>query len=121
MKVIDIDSWVRKDNYHFYRGIDNPLFQICANVVITHLFPLIKQNKLSFYQVMIYFVMEAVNSVKELKTRIQGDQVVEYSMVHGAPVIQGYDEQVRYCMLEHKGCLREVLEAAEPVILREKR
>lgn len=118
MQVIDIDTWVRKDNYHFYKGFDNPLFQLCAEVDITKLLPLVKKKDYSFYQVMIFFTMKAVNSVKEFKTRIQSDRVVQHNSVHAAPVFLGYDEQVRYCMLEDRESLTDFLQDSAPVVER---
>ena len=44
MKFIDIENWNRKDHYNYFKQLNYPHFNICANLDITKFYRYIKEN-----------------------------------------------------------------------------
>lgn len=65
--LIDINSWPRKFYFeHYYKQV-KCTFSFVANVDITTLLQVGKQNNLKLYPLMLYIISRAVNEVKELR------------------------------------------------------
>lgn len=82
MKIIDLENWERKEHYHFFKGMDYPHFNICANLDITRFYEDIKEKNLPFFISFLYAATRAANRIPEFRRRIRGYQVVEHAMVH---------------------------------------
>lgn len=82
MKVIDIDSWNRKEHFEFFSKMASPYFGFTTEVDCTKAYDDAKEKGHSFFSVYLYKSMVAVNSVEELKLRIVGHQVILYDEVH---------------------------------------
>ncbi len=82
MKVIDIESWNRKEHFEFFSKMASPYFGFTTEVDCTKAYDDARENGRSFFAVYLYKSMVAVNTVDELKLRIVGDQVVLYDEVH---------------------------------------
>jgi len=82
MKTINLDKWPRRKHYEMYRNFDFPHFSVTANVDITDLYRKVKQEKLSFFATMLYYVINSLNQIPEFRYRIRGEEVVEHDLVH---------------------------------------
>lgn len=95
MKVIDLANWERKEHYLFFKGMDYPHFNICANLDITRFYQEIKEKKLPFFISFLYAATWAANRIPQFRQRIRGDQVVEYEIVH--PSFTAMTEKEVFC------------------------
>ncbi|GEN74552.1 chloramphenicol acetyltransferase [Chryseobacterium hagamense] len=82
MKVINIESWNRKEHFEFFSKMASPYFGFTTEVDCTKAYDDAKEKGHSFFAVYLYKSMVAVNTVDELKLRIVGDQVILYDEVH---------------------------------------
>ncbi len=82
MKVLDIETWKRRQHFEFFRKLDMPHFSLCANVDITALHRLVKQHRLPFFKSVLYLVMRCANDIPEFRYRIRKEQVIEHDRVH---------------------------------------
>jgi chloramphenicol O-acetyltransferase type A len=82
MKVLDIESWNRKEHFEFFSKMASPYFGFTTEVDCTKAYDDAKEKGHSFFAVYLYKSMVAVNTVDELKLRIVGDQVILYDEVH---------------------------------------
>ena len=82
MRKIDLETWPRREHYHFLSTFDYPHFNLCANVDITAFYPAVKQRGVSITVALVYVLARAANEVPEFRCRIHGDEVVEYEVVH---------------------------------------
>lgn len=82
MKIIDLNTWERSTHYQFFRRMDYPHYNICANIDITHFLQAIQEKGLPFYYAMIFAAARAVNEVEALRYRIRGDQVILHDAIH---------------------------------------
>jgi chloramphenicol O-acetyltransferase type A len=103
MKYLDIETWERKEQYKLFHSMDYPHINICANVDITTLLTKVKENKLSFYNSMIYITCKTANSIKEFRYRIRGEKVVIHDSVHPSFTYlkNKTDEVFNFCIIEY--------------------
>ena len=84
MKTIDIETWPRAAHYQFFKRMDYPHYNICANIDITNFLKKTKSKGLPFYYSMTFAVMSVLNTMDEFKYRIRGENVVLHDVVHPA-------------------------------------
>jgi chloramphenicol O-acetyltransferase type A len=92
MRVIDQETWLRKDHYRLYSGFEFPHVGICVQVDITELWARRAEVGASPTVTLVYVLTKAANRVPELRQRIRGDQVVEHQVVHPSVAVLGGDE-----------------------------
>lgn len=91
MKIIDIESWKRKEHYAFFSKMKSPFFGIVAKVDATACYRYAKENKESFFAHYLHKSMVAVNGVPELKYRIVGQDVVQFDTLDAGSTIARQD------------------------------
>ncbi len=82
MKVIDIESWNRKEHFEFFSKMKSPYFGFTTEVDCTKAYEKAKENGISFFAYYLYKSMVAINSVDELKLRIVDGEVIQFDEVH---------------------------------------
>ena len=82
MKEIEFEHPHRKKHFDFFRQMDQPHFNITANVDITAFLNHQKAKKLPFTASVVYTIARTGNSIPEFRQRIRGDKVVEHERVH---------------------------------------
>lgn len=76
MQSINFDTWKRKNHYKFFEKVDNPQFNICANIDVTNFLKFVKENKLSFYYSMIYASTYVMNEIQDFRYKIRDGEVI---------------------------------------------
>ncbi|MCU7616598.1 chloramphenicol acetyltransferase [Chryseobacterium sp. PBS4-4] len=87
MKVIDIESWNRKEHFEFFSKMKSPYFGFTTEVECTKAYDDAKEKGISFFAYYLHKSMVAVNSVDELKLRMVDDQIILFDEVHGGSTI----------------------------------
>lgn len=113
MKIINIDTWKRKRHYNFFKQMDCPHYNVCANLDITKFYKYIKENNLSFNLCTIFAVVKTANSIEEFRQRIRDGVVVEHDTVKGAITVMGDDELFGFCKLDYYDDYQSFRENAE--------
>ncbi len=94
---LDLDTWNRREHFAFYRGYDNPYFNICAPVDVTRLLERCRsEGGPSFFLASLWASLTAVNEIEELRYRIRGDDVVVHEIVHGGSTVLVPDGTFRF-------------------------
>lgn len=99
-KIIDKESWSRTDHYNFYRKFDNSCFNVCVSVKAQKLYGFSKERGESFFQLCLFSILRAANSIPQLKQRTLGDEVIEYNEIKVMTPIMTKDEGFRQIMCE---------------------
>ena len=81
MKTITFNDPHRKKHFDFFRKMDQPHFNLVANVDITSFLNHIKTRQLPFTVPMVYLLSRAANESKAFRWRIRGEEVVEHPSV----------------------------------------
>lgn len=93
MHVLDLDRWERREHFRFFRGYDNPFFNLCANVDVATLSERCNDpDGLSFFAASLYLSLRSANEIEPFRYRIQGDQVIVHDTLHGGCTILREDE-----------------------------
>jgi len=96
-KVIDLDTYLRKDHYLHFRNMNDPFITMSVNLDITKYYENYKKNRYPFFLYIQYAVIEAANSVKELRQRIKDNQIIEYEYCGSSYTVAREDGTYRYC------------------------
>ncbi|MCG2611853.1 chloramphenicol acetyltransferase [Flavobacterium sp. SM15] len=87
MRIIDVESWNRKEHFEFFTKMDSPYFGIVTEVECTHAYTKAKELKQSFFATYMHKSMMAVNQTEEFKYRIVDNQVVVFDVIHAGTTI----------------------------------
>ena len=87
MRELDIESWNRKEHFHFFNQFVDPYFGVTVDFDVTEAFEYANKNQVSFFAVYLFSCMKAVNSVENFKYRIHEDKVVVHNIIHASPTI----------------------------------
>ncbi|XLS27698.1 CatA-like O-acetyltransferase [Flavobacteriaceae bacterium M23B6Z8] len=75
-QLFDIESWKRKEHFHFFKDFEEPFFGITFDADVTYLYEHCKKEKISIYAGYLYAILKAVNHIKEFRLRIKEDNTV---------------------------------------------
>lgn len=81
MKTITFQDSHRRKHFDFFRRMDQPHFNIVANVDITTFLATLQTGQLSFTTAMVHILARAANEIPVFRWRIRGDEVVEHASV----------------------------------------
>lgn len=81
-QYIDIATWERRENYHFFRNFVNPTVSITSEVACGGAKARAKEAQQSFFLHYLYAILRAANVVREFRFRHDGEgKVVCYDKV----------------------------------------
>ena len=87
MKIIDIETWNRKEHFEFFSKMTSPYFGITTEVDCTKAYINAKENGHSFFAHYLHKSMIAANSVEELRLRIIDRQVVLFERINAGATV----------------------------------
>ena len=99
-KQLDLNSWYRKDHFHFFRQFGEPFFGVCVQVDVTRAYAYAKEKNCSFFLYYLYASLQAANECLPFKYRIQDDQVWEFDQVHASPTINRPDGSFGFAYMD---------------------
>jgi len=92
-RPLDLDRWKRRQHFEFYRGYEQPFFNLCAEVDVSALAEACAApGGPSFFIATLYLSLAAANEVEELRYRLAGDGVVVHEVIHGGSTVLRPDE-----------------------------
>ncbi|MGV8980996.1 CatA-like O-acetyltransferase [Clostridium sp.] len=109
MKFVDMENWERKKHYNYFKQLDYPHFNICANIDITKFYSYIKKEEKPFFISMLYVVTKTANSIKEFRYRIRDDKVIEHESINPAFTVMNSNEVFGFCTVEFKDEFKEFM------------
>lgn len=76
-KVIDYESWPRREMFEFFASANQPFYNLAYRLDVTNVYNFAKKNSVSFYLTLTYLVTKAINSVEAFRyARIDGQIVL---------------------------------------------
>jgi chloramphenicol O-acetyltransferase type A len=101
MRVIDMQTWSRREHFHKFHAFDQPHFGLCAPVDLTAFYPAFKQRGVSFTVAIVYVLARAANAIPEFRYRIRGETVVEHEVVHPSTTILAGEDLFSFCTIDY--------------------
>lgn len=86
-RVIDPQSWARREYFEHYNGMDNPYFSLTAETDVTRIYDRTKAENDWFYVRYLHAILRAVNDIGELRYRIERGRVVQFDRIHISPTV----------------------------------
>lgn len=81
-KLIDLETWDRKDHFLFYGKFKEPYHGVVVDVDVTRLYEYCKTVNESFFIAYLHAAIKAVNQTEALRYRIVDGQVYLYETSH---------------------------------------
>ena len=75
MKLVDMESWPRREIFDFFSGTDRPFYSLSFRMDVAPAHRFAKQRGLSFFHCMTWLVTKAVNSVEAFRYSIEDGKV----------------------------------------------
>lgn len=98
---LDTESWSRRQQFHFFKGYDQPFFNVCANLDVTDLLRLCRSRKGSpFSFAYLYLALRAANELEPFRYRLRGDRVLVHDRIGLGTTILMDGERFAFCYFE---------------------
>ena len=97
---LDLENWPRKAAYEFFRDFEDPFFNFTSSIDVTRFYRFCKGSGLSISLSILYYVLVAVNDIREFRIRIVDGKLVEFDRIHGTQTILNDDETFSFAYFE---------------------
>lgn len=111
-KIIDIETWNRKEQFQLFRECVDPVYGITAYVECTEGYKYAKSIKASFFLYYLHASLKAVNSIENLRMRFEHEEVVLFDKVDGSSTIGREDGTFGFSIFEYCDDFHEFNEKA---------
>lgn len=80
---LDLERWPRRAAFEFFRGYDNPYFNVCAPLDAGPLVELSRSGRgVSFSLASLYLALRAANEHEPFRWRLSGGRVLVHEVIH---------------------------------------
>lgn len=100
-QILDIDTWSRKDHFHFFKSFEEPFFGIAAEVDVTQAYQLAKKEGFSFFLWYLHGSLKAANLIESFRYRIEDESVMVYDKINASPTINRPDGTFGFSYMEY--------------------
>jgi chloramphenicol O-acetyltransferase type A len=113
LKVIDLNTWHRKQLFEHFSKLDDPYFGVTIPFDVTNAYAFSRENQVSFFGRYLHDCMKAINSIEHFKYRIENDKVVEYDTIHASATIMRDDKTFGFSFITYHENLNIFLDHLE--------
>lgn len=113
MKIIDLNTWNRKQHFNHFNALVDPYFSVIIPFNVTKAYAYSKVNKISFFGKYLHDCMDAINSVENLKYRIENNEVVVYDIINASATIMRENKTFGFSFIEYNENLEVFLNNLE--------
>lgn len=99
--IIDLNNWSRKEHYGFFGSMDDPFFGLTAKADFSKSYNEATRDGASFFLYSLHGILKALNSVEELRLRIDDGKVVLYDAIGASPTIAREDGSFGFGYFEY--------------------
>ncbi len=99
---LDTESWVRREQFRFFKDYDQPFFNVCVQMDVTEVLRLARSREgLPFLLVYHYLALRAANAVEPFRYRLRGDRVLVHDRIDMGTTILIDGERFAFCYFEN--------------------
>jgi chloramphenicol O-acetyltransferase len=120
MRIINQETWPRKDHFQIYNGMEFPHIGICVPIDITEPWKSRSRIGTSPTIALVYLITKAANRIPEMRQRIREGEVVEHDLVHAILAVLGEDDTFGVCTLSYDANFENFAQAAEKIVKKAK-
>lgn len=113
---VSLENWERKPLYDLFRDISEPFHGVCWRVNCTETYRYAKALRLSVFLSLVHRALVAAHQVEQFTTRIVGDSVWKYEVIHGSSAVGRPNGTIGFGFYQYRPVLKEfAIEAAKQV------
>jgi chloramphenicol O-acetyltransferase type A len=86
-KKLNIETWDRKEHFHFFKSFEEPFFGITVEIDCTQAYRTCKHKQQSFFLYYLHKALMAANQVEAFRYRIIEDEVYVFDTVEASATI----------------------------------
>ena len=91
MRIIDLNTWNRKEHFNHFMALKDPYFGVTIPFNVSKAYAFSKESNTSFFARYLHDCMKAINSVENLKYRIENNLIVEYDVINASATLMRDD------------------------------
>lgn len=111
---IDLDRWPRRAAFEFFRGYDNPYFNVCVPIDATDLVRLSRSEKsISFSLASLYLALRVANDCEPFRYRLQDSGVLVHDRIHAGTTHLLPDQRLAFVYFDYADTFERFREDAE--------
>ena len=102
-EYLDLTHWARRDLFEFFRGYDNPYFNICTRLDVTRLLSLVHDRPgVSVSLAYHYFALRIANEIEPFRYRLRDSKVIVHDVIHGGTTVLLPNESFSYAYFDYQ-------------------
>jgi chloramphenicol O-acetyltransferase type A len=106
--LINIDQWDRADAFRFFRGFDDPFFNICTQVDISGLLQEARKHGHPPSLMILWHAIRTANAIEAFRLRLHGDELRLYHRIKPACTMRRGENGYFFCYFDYEdGMLAE--------------
>ncbi len=113
---INVETWERKDHFHFFSQFQEPFFGVTVSVNCTKAYQQAKEHQYSFFLYYLYQALKAANETENFRYRIIDEKVYLFDEVHASPTINRPDGTFGFSYMDYKDEQEDFFANAKQVI-----
>ena len=96
---LDLETWPRREHFHFFKEYDNPFFNVCVQMDVTGLRQL-SRERAPFFLTYHYLALKAANEVEPFRYRLRGHRVLVHDRIGMGTTILLDGERFGFCYFD---------------------
>jgi chloramphenicol O-acetyltransferase type A len=112
-KYLDISTWARRDLFEFFRGYDNPYFNLCTRLDITNLMAHLRSQPVSVSLVFHYLALRVANEIEPFRYRLKEGKVIIHDVIHGGTIVLQPNESFNFAYFDYQPDFKEFITGAQ--------
>lgn len=100
-RLIDIETWSRRDHFLFFSKFKEPFFGVTVKVDCTKAYLKAKEKQVSFFLYYLYRALKVCNEIENFRYRIIEDQVFDYAVINASPTIDRPDGTFGFAYMDY--------------------
>jgi chloramphenicol O-acetyltransferase type A len=108
---LDIANWSRRELFEFFIAYSNPYFNVCANVDVTKLLTLVReQPQVKISLAVHYFALRVANEIEPFRYRLKDEKVFVYDVINGGTTVLLPNESFAYAYFDYHRDFKKFIE-----------
>ena len=113
MRVLDKNSWNRKEHFEFFNQLDETFFGVTVEFDVTMAYKKCKEMNLSFSLYYHYLSTLAANQVEEFRYRIQGEEIIIFDKINVSTIFLREDKSFVFTFIPFTSNFEEFVTEAK--------
>ena len=88
-RKIDLTNYPKRNQFRWFSTFPDPTYGFDVRMDVTNVVRLAKKQGISFFETFLYFIMQGVNAIPEMKLRIVEGEVYAYETIHPTFTVMG--------------------------------